>query len=175
MSENPDHQDWQDDEQDNWVSKTQMKKAMIELQEMGEKLVALGSNALAQIPLDEKLAEAIALAQRIRNTREGYRRQLQYIGRLMRERDTAPIQEALDKLANKHNQTTAAFQKIEQWRDRIIAEGDPAIDAFIAEYDQAERQLLRQWARNAQREAKQNKPPKSARALFKYLREICAE
>lgn len=170
MSDFSDSPDWQDDEQDEWVSKTDLKKAMLARQELGEKLVNLGDNALSQVPLDESLQEAIALARRIRNKREGYRRQLQYIGKLMRSRDIEPIQAALDKMDNKHNQQTVAFQRLEQWRDRLIAEGDDAINEFVAQYPNAERQQLRQLIRNANREAKQNKPPKSARELFKLIR-----
>lgn len=169
-----DHNDWQDDEQEEeeiiWVSKSEIKRDAEALKKIGVELVALSKAALDKIPLDEELITEIELAQKTK--REGLRRQMQLIGKLLRSRDMQPILDALDKLKNKHNQQTAHFHKIEQWRDRLIADGDAEITRFMAQYPDAERQTLRSLIRGAQKEQQANKPPKSARALFQYLKDF---
>lgn len=86
--------------------------------------------------------------------------------------DVEPIRIALDKLKNRHNQQVALFHKLEMLRDRLIDEGDEAMADVIALYPQADRQQLRSMIRNAQKEKAGNKPPKSARQIFQYLREL---
>jgi ribosome-associated protein len=160
-----------DDEEIIYVSKSQLKRESHELQALGEELVELPAAKLAKIPLPEELADAIALAQRIKQ-RGGRKRQLQYIGKLMRKIDAEPIQQAMDALKLDATRETVQLHKLEQWRDRLVAEGDAALAELLDAYPNAERQHLRQLVRNAQRESKQNKPPKSAREIFRYLREL---
>lgn len=102
--------------------------------------------------MSEDLREAIADAQRFKN--EARRRQLQRIGKLMRYEDPEPIQAALDKVRNKHSQATAALHKLEMLRDRVVEEGDKAIDDVMELYPEADRQRLRQLARQAAKEKK---------------------
>ncbi|MBK4275699.1 DUF615 domain-containing protein, partial [Enterobacter cloacae] len=104
------------------VSKSEIKRDAEELKRLGAELVDLGKNALDKIPLDTDLRDAIELAQRIK--KEGRRRQLQLIGKMLRNRDVDPIRQALDKLKNRHNQQVALFHKLEQIRDRLIDDGD---------------------------------------------------
>ncbi|RJG50067.1 ribosome-associated protein [Motilimonas pumila] len=163
-----------EDEQD-FISKSEIKREMDALQALGNQLVKLSPTELAKIPLSESLADAIALAHKIKNKHEALRRQLQYIGKLMRHEDPEPIQAALDKLANKHQEATREFHQIEIFRDQVIAEGDEAISGLIEQYPQLERQKLRQLARQANKELKSAKPPKAAREIFKYLREMILE
>mgnify|MGYP001072792240 FL=1 len=177
MTKQPD--EWLDDVPDNheeedeeiiWVSKSEIKRDAEELKRLGAELVDLGKNSLDKIPLDERLRNEIELAQRIK--KEGRRRQLQLIGKLLRSMDVEPIRIALDKLKNRHNQQVALFHKLEMLRDRLIDEGDEAMADVIALYPQADRQQLRSMIRNAQKEKVGNKPPKSARQIFQYLREL---
>lgn len=161
-----------DDEDDEiiWVSKSEIKRDAEELKQLGAELVDLGKNALDKIPLDDDLRNAVELAQRIK--KEGRRRQLQLIGKLLRQRDVEPIRQALDKLKNRHNQQVALFHKLEQLRDRLIDEGDDAVADVLKLWPDADRQQLRSLIRNAQKEKEGNKPPKSARQIFQYLREL---
>ncbi|RUO26663.1 hypothetical protein CWE09_08175 [Aliidiomarina minuta] len=152
-------------------NKSQLKREMNELQALGTQLVEISSGALQKMPIDDELMDAIKLARKIRNTREGYRRQLQLIGKLMRNRDSDAIKQALGGLQRSGEQENARFHALEKWRDRILAEGDDAIQAFILEYPAAERQKMRQLVRQAEKEAAQEKPPAASRQLFKYLRE----
>lgn len=153
------------------VSKSEMKRESHALQKLGEELVELPINKLEKIPLTDELAEAIALARKI-SARGGHKRQLQYIGKLLRNIDAEPIQQAMDALRNEHLKENARLHQLEQWRDRIISEGDKALAELLEKQPDLDRQHLRQLMRNAQQEAKKNKPPKSARELFRYLREV---
>lgn len=158
-----------------FVSKSELKRHMAKLQQLGEELVKLSAADLAKIPLDEQLSDAIALARKIRNKREGFRRQLQYIGKLMRSRDEEPLQQALDRIKGLDAQSKADFHRLEHWRDQIVSEQDSAINAFVAEYPHADRQRLRQLARQAKKEAEKQATPKAAREIFKYIRELSGE
>ncbi|WP_313700146.1 ribosome biogenesis factor YjgA [Pantoea sp.] len=177
MTKQPD--EWLDDVPDNdeeedeeiiWVSKSEIKRDAEELKRLGAELVDLGKNSLDKIPLDERLRTEVELAQRIK--KEGRRRQLQLIGKLLRGIDVEPIRVALDKLNNRHNQQVALFHKLEMLRDRLIEQGDEAMGDVIALYPEADRQQLRSMIRNAQKEKPGSKPPKSARQIFQYLREL---
>ncbi|MCM2678602.1 ribosome biogenesis factor YjgA [Echinimonas agarilytica] len=157
---------------EDFVSKTELKRQSDELQALGIRLSQMNTSVLDELPLDYQLRDAIELAQRIRNKREGYRRQLQYIGKLMRNVDSDEIIKALAVHDAKHVKANAIFHQLELKRDLLISEGDGAIQACIDEFPGADRQRLRQLVRSAQREQSQNKPPKSAREIFKYLREL---
>ncbi|MDC5703951.1 ribosome-associated protein [Vibrio europaeus] len=164
---------WEEEEEIIWVSKTELKRDMEELQKLGEELASLKPSVLEKFPLSEDLAEAIKDAQRFKN--EARRRQLQYIGKLMRFEDTEPLQAALDKVRNKHSQATAELHKLEQLRDRVVEEGDNAIGDVMELYPAADRQRLRQLARQAAKEKKAGKPAKAFREIFQILKELNAE
>ncbi|CND18153.1 ribosome biogenesis factor YjgA [Yersinia alsatica] len=159
-----------DDDEIIWVSKSEIKRDAEVLKDLGTELVELGKNALEKIPLDEDLLAAVELAQKIK--KEGRRRQIQLIGKMLRARDVEPIQTALDKLKNRHNQQVSLFHKLETLRDRLVEEGDDAIPTVLELYPDADRQQLRSLVRNAQKEQATNKPPKSFRQIFQYLREL---
>ena len=152
-------------------SKSQRKREMIALQELGEELVRLKAEQLAKLPLTDELREAIFAAQRM-HARGARYRQMQYIGRLMREVEPAPVQEALDTLRNKQNRATALLHRLEKWRDELIAGDNETLEEVVAAFPAADRQQLRQLIRNAQKEEEAGKPPKSSRELFRYLREL---
>lgn len=151
-----------------YVSKSEIKRDAEALKKLGVELVQLSKNELSKIPLDEDMIYAIELAQKIK--KEGYRRQIQYIGKLLRNRDIDPISQALDKLKNRHNQQNAILHKLEKLRDDLIDSGDA--EPIIAWNPQADRQQLRQLARTAKKERDTNKPPKSARLIFQYLKDL---
>ncbi|MCK6263082.1 ribosome-associated protein [Vibrio sp. ZSDE26] len=161
---------WEPEEEIIWVSKTEMKHDMDILQKLGEELVALTPAMLKKIPMSEDLADAIKDAQRFKN--EAKRRQLQYIGKMMRTIDTEPLQAGLDKIRNKHSQATVEFHKLEKLRDRVVEEGDSAIADVMDLYPNTDRQRLRQLARQAAKEKKAGKPAKAFREVFQVLREL---
>lgn len=160
----------QDKDEIIWVSKSEIKRDAEALKDLGAELVYLGKNALERIPLDEELRAAIELAHKIK--KEGRRRQLQLIGKMLRARDIEPIQTALDKLKNRHNQQVSLFHKLEMLRDRLLEEGDDAIPSVLGLWPEADRQQLRSLVRNAQKEQATNKQPKAYSQIFKYLRDL---
>lgn len=152
-------------------SKTQVKQEMHALQDLGAKLVELDPQKLNAMQLPDNLLDAIMTAQSIRQ-RGALKRQVQYIGKLMRNIDPEPIEQYLSKLEGKDKQANAMLHRCENWRDRLIGDGNSALEAFLAEYPDSDRQHLRQLIRNAVKEQQQNKPPKSARTLFRYIRDL---
>ncbi|HXZ91667.1 MAG TPA: ribosome biogenesis factor YjgA [Burkholderiales bacterium] len=150
-------------------SKTKRKQTMHELQALGTTLVALPQGRLAALDLPEELAEAVAEAQRI-TSREGRRRQLQYIGRLMRALDPAPIRAALERIAGRSAEDSARHRRLEQWRARLL-EDDAALTDFASAHPTADLQALRTLIRNARREQDEGRPPRAFRELYRVLRE----
>lgn len=170
MSHDPELPEEDDDEEMILISKSQLKRESHAMSDLGRTLVELPQHKLNKIPLEEDLKEAIALARRIKE-RGGHKRQLQYVGKLLRITDAEPILAALHQLEIEHAQENARLHRLEQWRDRLLKEGDSALGELLAQQPDADRQQLRQLLRNAQKEREQNKPPKSARELFKFLRD----
>lgn len=160
-----------DSEDDSKKSKSQLKREMTALQELGEALTKLTDRDLRRVPLDDDLKEQILKARSI-HQREGRRRQLQYIGKLMRTIDCTPIETALQRMAAGNRAEARQFHALEDLRDQLIANVDGALEKVLGAYPQVDRQHLRQLMRNAQREQAAGKPPASARKLFRYLREL---
>lgn len=154
-------------------SRSARKREAEGLQDLGEALVALAPERLREIPLTEELAEAIRLAQRIK-AHGGRRRQLQLIGKLMRQIDPTPIRDALARLENRSAAAIAEHHQAERWRERLLAESDTALTEFLDQYPAADRQQLRQLLRTARHEQAQDKPPRAARELFRLIRSTIA-
>lgn len=159
-----------DDETPERPSKSQLKREMHALQALGETLIAMQPAERARFPLSDDMLRAIDETARIRS-HEGRRRHMQYVGKLIRKEDLAAIQAVFDGIEQEKQQRDHAFHRLEKWRDRLVDEGDPAAEQWLVEYPDTDRQTLRQLIRNAQRERDQNKPPASARKLFKFLRD----
>ncbi|MGS2721176.1 ribosome biogenesis factor YjgA [Paraglaciecola aestuariivivens] len=164
--------DFDENEETEFLSKTQIKAQMLERQKLGESLVHLGQSSLAKVPMDPELLDAVMLARKILRKKEGYRRQLQLIGKIMRNTDVAPIEQALNNIKAAHKKINNAFHEIENLRDEIISQGDEKIEACIADYPLLERQKLRQYVRQAKKQQAENKPPKASRELFQYLKQV---
>jgi ribosome-associated protein len=150
------------------ISKTLRKKNMHALQRLGEQLVALNPAQLEQLDLAEKLRDAVIEARKLKKN-EARRRQMQYIGRLMREIDAAPIRQKLDSLQGPQKQHQAWLNLIERWRERLLQD-EAGVGEFADFYPQADLQLLRILVGDAQRETLLSLPLKNYRELF---RELC--
>ena len=153
-----------------WVSKTQMKKRMNELQDLGMELTKLSNEALKKIPLPEALYEAVREYKKI-TSNSATKRQTQYIGRLMRNIDPTPIRDFLAQLKGENTAHNAFLQRVEQARERLIAD-DQALTAFIADYPHADAGELRTLIRNTRKEKELNKPPKNFRALYQAIKAV---
>ncbi|MEH6576359.1 MAG: ribosome biogenesis factor YjgA [Amphritea sp.] len=171
------HNDFLPDDEQNpfdeeeWVSKSQRKREVEELQKLGAKLPELNKEQLAKTPMGEVLRKAVEEAQRLQPRSEATRRQMQYIGRLMRDEDTDAIKTAIERFEAGKQAHAQIFHKLERWRDRLIQGDNSDLQAYLQEDAGADIQHLRQLLRNAQKENKQGKPPVASRKLFKYLRE----
>jgi ribosome-associated protein len=162
-----------DIEQDAAPSKTQRKKDMHALQEIGEQLVELDPKKLAEFDLPEILLDAIRMARPM-NKHGARRRQMQYIGKLMRTIDVLPVQQKLDSWHQVSLHQTARLHQLERWRERLLSD-EHALTEFAQKYPQADLQHLRLLIRNAQKEKAADKPPKSFRLLFQALQAIITE
>ncbi len=165
----------QEDDDIEFISKTQRKAEADAQQMLGKKLIDLTKEQIEKLNLDENLHDAVLEAKRL-TSNGAIRRQVQYIGKLMRNAEIATIEEQLARWEGKHDEENARFHALERWRDRLIDDAatfkSDALQEFVQKHPQAEIQRLRTLSRNAQKEQSANKPPKSSRELFKLLREI---
>lgn len=159
-----------DEEEELPPSKTKIKKQMHELRDLGKELTELGKDQLAQLDIPENLRDAIREMKSI-NKFGAQRRQMQYIGKLMRDVDTAPILARLDAWKGKSQNHIAYMHQLERWRDRLL-ENDAAFTELLGAYPATDAQRLRTLIRNAQKEIEAGKPPKNFREIFQVLREI---
>jgi ribosome-associated protein len=151
-------------------SKSQVKRDMHALQALGESLIDMNEKQLAAIPLSDEMLDAIYIARKL-PPKEARRRQIQYIGRLMREGNHEEIQAAVDKMQNRNDQYIHRQHQIERYRDLLI-EGDKQVfQNLVTSCPGMDVQHLRQLIRSAQKEREENKPPASARKLFAFIRE----
>lgn len=157
------------DTNDERVSKTRRKQEMHALQALGVALVGLPDAQLAAMQLPADLARAVREARSIAS-HEARRRQLQYIGRLMREIDPEPIRARLNDIEGSSAAATARHRRTEQWRVRLM-EDDAALTDFAHEHPGADLQSLRTLIRNARREQKEGRPPRAFRELYRLLRD----
>ncbi|HYR32664.1 MAG TPA: ribosome biogenesis factor YjgA [Burkholderiales bacterium] len=156
--------------QDQLVSKTRRKKEMLDLQALGVALVDLPESQIADLQIADQLRDAVLEAKHIKS-HEGRRRQLQYIGRLMRDVDPAPIRAQLDALTGHSAQDAARHRRLESMREKLLAD-DAALTPYVAEHAGADLQALRTLIRNARREQKEGRPPRAYRELFRLLKAL---
>jgi ribosome-associated protein len=161
------------DDLDDAPSKTRRKQEMHSLQDLGVALVALDAKRLATLDLPEKLADAIAQARSI-TRHEARRRQMQYIGRLMRDIDAAPLRATLATWAEGPQRERARFALLERWRDRVVDEAG-GLDAFLEAYPGAPRDALMALVADVRLERARGAPPRKSRALFRELTRIISK
>jgi len=156
------------------LSKSELKRQMTYLQKMGEALLTLNDKTFEALQLSPTLVDALQTAARIKH-REGKRRQMQFVGKLMRKEPAEAIErikQALNATKQAKAKNSAEFHLIENWRDHLLEKGDTAIEKLLIEQPQADRQWLRQIIRQHQQEQNKQKPLAASRKLFTYLREL---
>lgn len=154
-------------------SKSQLKREMTALQKLGEQLVNESPDRLRRVPMPDKLRDAILECQKIRH-HEGRRRQLQFIGKIMRSLDeeaVTAINRTLDSWKGLLKADTILMHAIENQREKLLSDGS-ALTAFIQQYPDADIQKLRTLIRNAKKEQAENKPPKSYREIYRELKQL---
>ncbi len=159
----------EDDEfDDDYISKSEIKREAEAVQALGERMITLPQDKLAQLDLSETLYDAVMLAKRL-TAHGAIRRQKQYIGKLMRKEELEPIRARFDEWDRTARSQNAKFHQLERWRDRLL-EDDAAVGELMQQFGNVDVQRLRTLIRNARKEQAAGKPPKSSRELFKYLR-----
>ena len=153
------------------LSKTQRKQAMEELQALGEELVALPSDRIKKIDIPEDLRDAVSEAQRMTRHNEARRRQMQYIGKLMRNVEVDPIRAALALVRGESASETAKLHRLERLRTELLSD-EKVMHEIATLYPSIDLQHLRSLRRSALKEQEQNKPPRSYRAIFQILKEL---
>lgn len=150
-------------------NKTALKRNLIELREMAKEIMKLNEDQIRGLPMDERLQNECIFGKKMR--KEALRRHLIFLERLMdKEDNTDAIRQALDDLQRPQQADVELFHQLETWRDQLLNADRGLMEELLDKYPALERQSLRQFLRNAEKEKAQNKPPKSSRALFKYLR-----
>jgi len=158
-------------------SRSEQRRAALDVLALGQQLVGLSAAQLAKLPIPDDLLPHIAEARRI-TSHVAHKRQLAFLAKQMRREDDATldaIRDALDAGGEAARRETAQLHRVEAWRERLIADGDAALSELLAEHPQADRQHLRQLVRNAIDERNRNKPPHAFRELFRELRELIDE
>ncbi|MGH8036308.1 MAG: ribosome biogenesis factor YjgA [Stenotrophomonas sp.] len=156
------------------ISRSQNRRDALDVLALGEKLVALTPAQLARVPVPEDLLPHIAEAKRI-TAHIAHKRQLAFLAKHMRREDDAvldAIRDALDVNSETSRREVAALHRAEDWRERLLKDGDTALSALLEEYPHADRQQLRTLLRNAQAEKAKNKPPRAFREIYQVLRAL---
>jgi ribosome-associated protein len=158
-----------DDDAAERPSKSELKRRSDDLQALGEALIGLSDSELDALPLPEKLLDAVLLARRI-TAHGGLYRQKQYIGKLMRKVDAEPIRAALEAKRSRERAEALRFRRIEQWRDRLVKEGEAALERLQGEAPQIDVAAIASLIAQARKERDLAAPPRAARELFQLLR-----
>ncbi len=160
-----------DEEEDLGPSKSEIKREMLALQALGERLVGMGPKEWPKFPLTPELADALDESRRIKS-HVAMRRHIRRVGKLLRQADLVGIQALFEQIDNRHLADNRRFHSLERWRTRLVEEGDSAVEELIQECPFADRQHLRQLIRQAQKEQAEDRPQAASRKIFKYLRDL---
>ncbi|WNH52922.1 ribosome biogenesis factor YjgA [Stenotrophomonas oahuensis] len=153
-------------------SRKQKRRDALDVLALGEKLVSLTPAQLARVPVPEDLLPHIAECKRI-TAHIAHKRQLAFLAKHMRREEESTldaIRDALDANSETSRREVAMLHRVEDWRERLLSNGDTALAALLDEYPQADRQQLRTLVRNAQAEKAKNKPPRAFREIYQVLR-----
>jgi ribosome-associated protein len=150
-------------------SKSEKKREMTALQELGKRLLELSATQVQKIEMPQELRDSLLLARTLKS-HSALRRQMQYIGALMRRIDAEPIRQELDQIDKGQKHKAREFQQLELMRDNLVEGNDAVFNDVIRRFPGADIQKLRQMVRAARKEKKDDMPPRHSRALFRYLR-----
>ena len=151
-------------------NKTLIKRELYALQALAKRIIALSQVHFDALPLSETMRDALELARRIE--RAALQRQIRYIAGRLNEEDIDTIELTMQRQNAPQKESVERLHRVEEWRDKLI-EGDNALlTELVGKFEACDAQHLRQLIRNANKEAKNNKPPKSSRLIFKYLNEL---
>jgi ribosome-associated protein len=153
------------------ISKTQRKRELQELKRLGEVLLDFSDDSLRQLMLPEVLLDALRTARKI-HSNSARKRQLQYIGKLLKEIDITPVRQAIENRERQHDMHSREFHLLESLREQLLTDSEDALPAVLAHFPHADRQHLRKLASQSRRERDTGQPPRAYRLLFRYLRDL---
>jgi len=153
------------------LSKSRRKRDLQELKSLGEALTGFSDDALRQLMLPDVLLDALRTTRKI-HSNGARKRHMQYIGKLMKDIDVAPVRQAIEARNSQHDSQSREFHLLEKLREQLLTDGDSALPAVLAHFPHADRQHLRKLARQARKEHDTGQPPRAFRLLFRYLREL---
>ncbi len=153
------------------VSKSQLKRESQDILKLGKKLIELNPVQLTSLNLDEPVLEAIALAHKLQNKRSALKRHILFLAKLLRARDTEAIFAAIGQFDKTSEIQIQRHHQAERWRDQILDQGLDAIESFLQEQVQADRQKLRQLWRNYQNASNETKKIQHSRLIYKSIKQ----
>lgn len=159
-----------DPDDENYISKSDIKKEAKDLQELARKLVALSKKQREQLSGNDELDHAFVLADKISNKPDALRRHIQFMAKVLRDLDVELLKQEHERLTNPQQTIDKQSQHIETLRSDLIEKGDPAINELLGQHPALERQKLRQLVRQAKKEVAQEKPGKNFKELFQYIK-----
>ena len=151
-------------------NKTLIKRELYALQTLAKRIIALPVVHFDALPLSEGMRDSLTLARRIEKA--ALQRQIRYIAGRFDEEDIDAIELTMSRLNAPQKESVERLHRVEQWRDKLIAGDNTLLTELVSQFADCDAQYLRQLIRNANKEMKNNKPPKSARLIFKYLNEL---
>lgn len=157
-----------DDE--NYISKSDIKKEVKELQLFASQLTKLGKSQRKELSASEELQAAFKLADKISTKPDALRRHMQYMTKLLKDEDLDALKADYLRMTNPNKGNDKAMKKLETLRDKLIEQGDSAINALMEQHPNLERQKLRQLVRLAKKEVEKENPAKNFKELFQYLK-----
>ncbi|MCP5418136.1 MAG: DUF615 domain-containing protein [Chromatiaceae bacterium] len=153
------------------VSKSQIKRELLALQQLAERLLELSPEEWGRLGFTPLLLEALQESRRVKGN-SAQRRQVRLLGKLLRDEDTAKVKALFENIDGRHTAESRRLHRLEKWRDRLILEGESAINDLVLNCPTADLQRIRQLLHASQRERAGEKPPVAQRKLFKYLKEL---
>ena len=162
---------YQEEDEDEFISRSQLKRDMHALQQLGERLIKLKPSQWEQFEFSAAMMDALDESRRIKS-HNAMRRHTRRLGKLLKSENSAQIETLFQRMDNEHLQDTKRFHRLERWRDRLLEEGDQVINELLTLCPEADRQHLRQLVRSGKKERLEQKPPAIQRKLFRYLKEL---
>ncbi|MCP4287502.1 MAG: DUF615 domain-containing protein [Gammaproteobacteria bacterium] len=153
------------------VSKSEIKRDMLALQKLAERLVKLTPGQWEQQHFGQKMMAALEESRRVKG-HNAMRRHIRRLGKLLREEDSERVVALFRNIDGQHEDEKRRFHRLENWRDRLMHEGETALSELLQRCPDADRQRIQQFIRAGKRELEQEKPPSAQRKLFKYLKEL---
>lgn len=161
-------------EQETWVSKSEVKRELLELQRLAGRLLELSPGQWSKLGFDQRMLETLEESRRVKG-HNALRRHVRRVAKLLREEDSERVAALFRDMDSQHQREIQRFHRLESLRDRLMREDETAMTELLSSCPAADRQRIRQLVRAGKREQERKKPPAAQRKLFNYLKELSSE